>query len=572
MGVRGRNTYSDGGADATTTLSDNCCVKSAILLYNSMLLARILSGLLCFIGFTSSTAIDVIGSSGCTASACVFANPNLRFGTGVETSVNAWGLFVQPWYYSHTASAWYKLTYYNYPLDTAIGTGTGSAHWSGTTIVNLYDLTPTNPATDYSNFIVDSSDTAKSIGHGKIVATRTFVINGQTVTFENTFSLGPDDSFVKIISRVINAGSSTIQNMLIWTGTRDDFVGVTDSNTKTRGNLDTGSFVAVTSNTQSSHAIMITNTNEGVLFYSETPGVMTAYAMCCSFSNAYNVNPLSLAPMTPNPTDGSYAAVLPIGNVVTGGSGSITWYYAAGAVTSLSTVAQNVAADQVANSSPVPTALPAPSAEASPSGLASRSGLASPSSTPSGLASRSGGASAAPSPSALSSESILTSPSSSTCPSVSTTPSASASSFASPTSVPSSKYTTTVVFSYTPPYSVTPLSSASSVMTATATSSSTPTPSSTSSMTPAPLPESGVSLKNMIIVSAVSVAVLFVLVSLLSCCAYWCLIYRKKSYCKECKHCTEGPKPSSIRDHLRDYEPFASRRPKQAFAPVAATV
>jgi hypothetical protein len=256
---------------------------------------------------------------------------------------------VQPWYFSETANQWYKLTFSGYPLDTAIGTGHGSTHWSGTTIVDLYTLTPSSSTIDYSNYIVTSADTTKTIGYGKIVATSEFIIAGRDISIENTFSLGQQDKFVKIITRIINTSPTILENSIVWTGTRDDFVGTTDVNTKTRGNLDTGSFVAVTSNSQSSRAIMITNTNEGVLFYSETAGVMTSYALCCSFSNAYNTNPLSLAPRTLTPTDGSYAAVLPFGDIAPGSSGSIIWYYAAGTVASLSDVAQSVAVDQVAN-------------------------------------------------------------------------------------------------------------------------------------------------------------------------------------------------------------------------------
>ena len=322
-----------------------------------MLLLRLFSWV------AAAFAQDPIGSTGCTVPVCVFSNPRLRFGTGTENSVNAWGLFVQPWYFSPVANTWYKLTYSNYPLDTAVGTGTGSLHWSGTTIVNLYGLTPTDSITDYSNFIVDTSDTSKTVGYGKIVATRSFILSGQSIIFQNTFTLGWNESFVKIVSKVINNSTTPLVNMIIWVGTRDDYVGVTDVNTKTRGNLDTGSFVAITANNQSSRAIMITNTNEGVLFYSETSDVMTTYALCCSFSNAYNVNPLTLAPYTVTPTDGSYAAVLPIGNVSSGLSGSITWYYAAGVITSLSAVAQTVAAAQVADApTPSSTSLPAPSA------------------------------------------------------------------------------------------------------------------------------------------------------------------------------------------------------------------
>ena len=254
-----------------------------------------------FVGLAA--AQDAVGSMGCTAPACVFANSALRFGSGTEMSVNAWDLFVQPWYYSRSGNSWYKLTFSSYPLDTAVGIGSGSSHWSGTTVSDLYTLTSTQTTTDYSNFVVDNSDTTKSVGHGKIVASRSFILQGQPVIVQNTFSLGLNDSFVKIITRVINNSTATIQNMIIWTGTRDDYVGTTDVNTKTRGNLDTGSFVPITQNNQSSRAILITNTNEGVLFYSETPGVMTAFQSCCSFSNVYNVNPLTIAPSTPSPTD-----------------------------------------------------------------------------------------------------------------------------------------------------------------------------------------------------------------------------------------------------------------------------
>ena len=297
-----------------------------------------------------TTAIDTIGTYGCTSGTCVFSNPYLRFGTGSENSVNNWGLFVQPWYFSPISSTWYKLTFNNYPLDTAIGTGNGSTHWSGTTVVDLYSLGPANAVTDYSSFYVSGGDAAKTIGYGSIIANRSFVVNGQDMILQNTFSLGATDRFVKIVTRVINKSPNTLTNALIWTGTRDDYVGNTDSNTKTRGNLNTGSFVAVTSNSQSSRAIMITNPTEGVLFYSETDGVMTAYSMCCSFSNAYNTNPLALAPMTPTPTDGSYAAVLPIGTLAPEGSGAITWYYAAGAISSLAEVATSVAEAQAIDS------------------------------------------------------------------------------------------------------------------------------------------------------------------------------------------------------------------------------
>jgi hypothetical protein len=95
------------------------------------------------------------------------------------------------------------LTFNNYPLDTAIGVGYGSSHWSGATITDLYSLTSSNSVTDYSGFIVNSSDTTKSVGYGVIVANRTFTISGNLVILQNIFSLGATDSFVKIVTRLI---------------------------------------------------------------------------------------------------------------------------------------------------------------------------------------------------------------------------------------------------------------------------------------------------------------------------------------------------------------------------------
>jgi hypothetical protein len=309
------------------------------------------------------TNTQTVGVTGCTTPVCVFSNPYLRFGTGSENSVNAQGLFVQPWYFSDTARVWYKLTFSNYPLDTAIGTGSGTSHWSGTTVYDIYALPNEGAVTDYSKFIVNYTDSSKTVGYGQIVANRTLTIGSTSFIFQNIFSLGENDKFVKIVTRIINFSPYTLENLLIWTGTRDDFVGSTDVNSKTRGNLNTGSFVPITAVGQSSRAIMISNTNEGVLFYSETEGVKTSFALCCSFANAYNTNPNTLAVATTIPTDGSYAAVLPFGNVYTGQQASITWYYAAGTISSLSAVAQSVAAAQVADAgistaSPVASFIP----------------------------------------------------------------------------------------------------------------------------------------------------------------------------------------------------------------------
>lgn len=291
----------------------------------------------------------------CNTTTCVFANTNLRFGSGTQTSVNSQGLFTQPFYFSPITSQWYQLTFSNYPLDTAIGTGNTSTHWSKSTIVDLYSLAPSNSVTDYSEYIPTSVSGSVTTGYGKIVSSRTFRINNQYIEITNVFTLGQISNFVKTVTTFKNVDTTDIRNVNVWIGTRDDFVGTTDVNIKTRGNIISGNFTPIIYPSNESRAIMITNPTEGILFYSETPGVKTAYALCCQFANAYNANPLTLEPATPIGTDGSYAIVLEIRDLQPNISSSITWYYAAGAISSLNTVVESVSEAQVADSSAAPT-------------------------------------------------------------------------------------------------------------------------------------------------------------------------------------------------------------------------
>lgn len=322
--------------------------------------------------------------AGCGTPTCVFANSNLRFGNGAQNSVNSQGLFEQPFYYSHIANAWYKLTFANFPLDTAIGTGNMTAtHWSLSAVADLYSLTPSNVYTDYSGFVTTSTDgSTTSTGYGSIVSYRTFRINNQNIRISNIFSLGQNANFVRTVTHVTNVDVNNVNNVMVWIGTRDDFVGNTDINTKTRGNLIGGNFTAIQSSTDPSKAIMITNPTEGILFYSETPGVSTVYAFCCSFANVYNLNPTTVAPFTPDPTDGSYAIVLPIGLLRPNESASIVWYYAAGAISSLNSVVESVAISQVLESSAAETPTNTPTETVTPTNTRTETGTGTKTRTP----------------------------------------------------------------------------------------------------------------------------------------------------------------------------------------------
>lgn len=283
-------------------------------------------------------------TTGCSTSICVLENGALRFGNGNENSINNSGNFQQPFYFSANANAYKKLTYSTYPLDMAIGTGLGGGNWSGSSVVEVSNTTMSNRVIDYSGFTTTATSGSVSKGYGTIVVSGTFTINSQQIKVTNTYSLGQTDSFVRIDTAVQNLDSNPVQNLHIWVGTRDDWVGDSDGPTKYRGNLNGsgGSFQSIANAVDQAQAIQITTPQEGALFYSTTPGANTSIDSCCSFSNAYNRNPTQSAITLTG--DGSYAAVLPAGNIAQNATATITWFYAAGSLQDLNNVAQAVAA------------------------------------------------------------------------------------------------------------------------------------------------------------------------------------------------------------------------------------
>lgn len=307
----------------------------------SFLATLILAIVLVFSGGGNQSAEAL---TNCPTSVCVLDNGALRFGNGSENSINNAGNFQQPFYYSATTSSYTKLTYSNYPLDMAIGTGTTGSNWSGGSVTDLANASLSNRVIDYTGFTVTNTSGSVSKGYGTIVVSGQLTINAQTLRIQNTFTLGQTDAFVRIDTEITNQDVAPIQNLHIWVGTRDDWVGNSDGPTKTRGNLTGagGAFQSITNRTDQAQAIQITTNSEGALFYSTTPNANTSINYCCSFSNAYQQNPITSELTLTG--DGSYSAVLPAGNIPVASNALITWFYAAGSIADLSNVAQAVAA------------------------------------------------------------------------------------------------------------------------------------------------------------------------------------------------------------------------------------
>ena len=278
-------------------------------------------------------------------------NGKLKFSSAVAGSIDTTGMVLQPYYYSSSAASWYPLTFSTYPLDMAIGTGTGGSNWTGSNVAAVGALSGlTVTATTWTQ---TASNGSISTGYGTIVAEGTTTINGSAFGVRNTYELGASTAYVKVTTRLINNSGSSVANVNMWVGTRDDWVGTSDSTTKTRGNIVDGSFTSVSTTGASARALQITSGSEGVLFYSTTSGANVVTNATLGFSSAYNTNPSSN--QTTMTGDDSYAMYLPAGTLAAGASFDLIWFYAAGSTAELATVVQQVATAS-ATAPPTPTA------------------------------------------------------------------------------------------------------------------------------------------------------------------------------------------------------------------------
>lgn len=301
-----------------------------------------------------ATAILSVPVSATTPS-FMLNNEKIRFGGGGHLSSNYTftdsfansGMPEQPFYKSSDGN-WYKLTYSTIPLSMTLGSGTGGSNWSGATVPTSGVFGDSMGLTSLSSFAIDLNDAiarspnqAVSYGYGKVTVSGAVVLNGANLNVRHVYELGQNDSFVKATTTITNNEASTVNNVMIWIGTRDDWVGNSDSTLKERGNIVNGAFSKISNRADASSAIRISTANEGILFYSTTANTKTAIDSCCSFSNSFNLNP-ALSPIELS-GDGSYAISLPVGNLAASASTSITWFYAAGQIADLAEVVRSVA-------------------------------------------------------------------------------------------------------------------------------------------------------------------------------------------------------------------------------------
>jgi len=256
----------------------------------------------------------LVASAAPSAAFDTLSGTYFRFGNGFEDSVQqSNGALRQP--FTTIGGTFMKLTYSNYPLDTVLEVNGAQLPVESTSAV-----------IDTSGFHRTSTNT----GYGIIRAIQGF----GAVTLTRTYRMATAASRSITVDFQVTS-SSTLSNVKVWFGTRDDYIGNTDRPTKTVGTITNGAFVPVSGTTGS--AVQVTSNSEAVILYSLVSGGVANVNSCCSFSNVQSM-PITTTYSGPiGPADGSYAVYLPLGS---GTSLTGTAVYAAGAITEMAQIAQ----------------------------------------------------------------------------------------------------------------------------------------------------------------------------------------------------------------------------------------
>ena len=360
-----------------------------------------------------SVSVRAINEAGASSSATPVAfpqfmlnNSNFRVGGGGHngssftkvSSIGANGVINQPFYFDNVANRWAKMTHGTAPFDFALGFGTGnqpstdrpydpSKNWTGATVYGTFQ----NPNPFQTPLEGSSSVTAENfscvfepgesvcMGTGTLVASADFELGGRTVRVVNHYTLAPGSKFLEVVTTVENPDGSALENVNVWVGTADEYLGLSteggdgtnsaDFPTKTRGTIDTagGTFQPLGTSADRATALFIESTDGRGLFFSTSANTNVTIAPCCEsfetlaaatsasrgtntgsgFENAVILDPTSSAISTPldasffkptNPEadffqnrrtdlrDAGYALHLPLGSITPEGSQSATWF------------------------------------------------------------------------------------------------------------------------------------------------------------------------------------------------------------------------------------------------------
>ena len=293
-------------------------------------------------------------------------NGKIRFGNGSQVSLDGKGMGRQP-FIKKAGGGYIKLTYSSNPLNYAYGvggTGTGVHYPWNTNGTVTADLTMSSQQFNTSGFTYyPTGQTSK--GYGTITVSGTITVGSKNLQVNNTYSLGQNDSYVKVTTSVKNINSSAVTNLRYWVGTKDDAIGAGGSGPlkgdrprKTRGNIVGGDFQALTDPNSNSSALLIQHVGTsiashgdgvgyGVLFFTNSSrGNTLSQQYNGNFSQVTNNNPKGnqiVRPTGSQSGDGAYGMFVRMNDLAAGASDSFTWFYAAAPVTELNDVTSQIA-------------------------------------------------------------------------------------------------------------------------------------------------------------------------------------------------------------------------------------
>lgn len=282
---------------------------------------------MCFVLFA------LLSAAGSASAVRVLNNGKIRIGNGINNSVTAMGYLKQPFFYNTTLAAWRELSYPDGSVEVRIGAGgDGTNNWNINGQI-LENPTPASGVTNNSGFVV--TDVVTGNGYGTIVFTGNITINGQVLALKNTYTLGQNDAFMKVVTRITNNSGSTVTNLRVWVGSEDDFVG-SDEPTKRRGNLIGGVFSNIALTATRSAALLLETPDEGELFYSPSTRAYTSISTCCAFANAANQDPATSSII--EAADGSYALYVRLNDLLNTEGDEFTWYFGVGELANLPSI------------------------------------------------------------------------------------------------------------------------------------------------------------------------------------------------------------------------------------------
>lgn len=150
-----------------------------------------------------------------------------------------------------------------------------------------------------------------------------------------------------------------LENLRYWVGTRDDWVGTSDSPTKTRGNIVNQAFTGITLASENSDALKIESAGTAVLFLttydqSKTHTIFNNYGNFAT--NIIPKNPETSA--TEVTQDSSYALYIRLNDLAANESDEFAWYYAAGPSADIDSIISEVTGAAAADSSPANVTFP----------------------------------------------------------------------------------------------------------------------------------------------------------------------------------------------------------------------